>query len=1302
MRSLLCGLLSILLVVNSTLPSFAQAGNPGRAIVRVVSRRPTLLQQGLRIGGRTAGITISGANRQLSRMAANISSGSNRSLSQAVSNLGRSSKNTSVTFRVQQQTFHQVAQMQRQVPQAEQYHQWAKHSQISSLSENFASMSGRTEKQSELFRNEGALAILTKQVDAEQALILNRFYKSDIQRNLFAFTDFSDKSFTSLVSDTSKAPIVKAAQNAFSSASALALTGSAKDAPVLISLYNAAKGTPFEQVATRLTGRGLLKMKAYDAFNAWADPLTQEGEFWLGLTAYARRNHLPVRTHASVGSQSTMEAEGMVAWLEEGNLANGLNADDSLLATESWMALGEQAELKESAALQTVTDASASELPTGSVQVGSVSENILSAPLADLQLAPIRLPVNETPVAQPKVGTPATAAPVPSATTANSGVLYSGLPIFALGRVVKKAWNKVRTLFSKERNGVAQAVTEEPGLHENTVRPVYEPTRPSSVLDSEDAIAFTNYPSNIEVAESGFKLTLENDAAVEHILHHVNLSVDAEIQTAGYNRVVLRQDRIFELRNLTQPAGEMSRFFFELSNANGELYKIASFVTKNPFHRPMRIKLEQKPNRRYSPVILRVEDFDTGNTLNVQASVDAHLVLGKLKDSRPLSAYFGVIPQKVKNGKLLLARDGKIYFEAADGERVLLEGYHLRLPKEESRMWMTAMQSMPETQFNLQIHSTSNKTNFMTYAVSPLRIGTGKAFGPIMSSMGLAPFLATGIPLFVNNGLTVLLGPAMPLLRRLGEANMYRLGVGLYAFASTGALALGLNGFMGVENATALQIGGLIGVLTAMGLGGVLINVTQNNLVSANVGAIKAARSKIGKLRTNATGNTAPTISYLGSRLRQMFSKGNVEMRDSVRYQWLSAFKNVGTFGFLSLPFLFNLASKAMGSSVRADFSLSFWALAGLSTYALAKVLRMPLKDSVPRNATVLQKMVVETEHDLIPAIEKELLKPVGERDFLPLAKRLNEVLKPYARAASYRMPKDQRISEVDLEGKSLERLQKNLLDRGMPEDQAKAAITQLQSSLNTLSRRNVNFRDVMKMKGVKPALGAMTLLTIHELGTASEFAYQVKELAKQQFGTSGDESMAMGMFLTAFFLYGTAFFSRIGGNWIALRTSEGSMYAFSSAMSVLGTSMLIAANGNMPMLFTGAIMATFGMGNFFSQIFEYTMKQAPKFRPELAVLISYTMPLAAGLSAGIHSLAEWGATHGINELGLMTALGALVASFAVCPKMFADSSLIRSAKYYSKKAWTAVKNMFRSKGNPPAGNSTPLTDGMRAGVLKY
>lgn len=1285
MRSLLCGLLSILILFNSALPSLAQVPQLGRTAVSNVRRTPTLLK-GLRVLPVRTTVPTAAAR------GAGVS---------ALGHVARPANTAAVVSNIQRNV---SAQVLSNIP----YENWKKQSTLLAQSSSaqgsqqitaqIFSHAGQLKEQSKLFRNELSFLIVTKQVSAPQIAAAKDFYRRDILHRLSRFSFFKEKDAAAVFSDKSFAPYAKTCQDVLSSAAALALCGEVEDASLLVRLHDAAKNTPFETVATRLTARGLLKIQAYEAFEKWAAPLAQEGEFWLGLEQYIRQNELPVSLHPKASSAVEPHSANWVEWLEAGNVANGLNAEDSLLATQSWMALGKKAEPVSSAVSSSSKPA---DVPAAVQNEPSAAQVSLNASLVlpqeiNLQHSPLRITAPQqaavgqaqtaasaTPAAQ---AAPASTAPTATVETAasNDGILYSGFPIFALAKAGKKVWKKVRGLWHKKQD-VVPSVREEPGLHENTVRPVFEPTAPSTVLEAEDVPGFVNYPSDIEAAESGFKLTLENEQGVEHILRNVDLTIDTTFKIDGYNRLVLKNDNVFELRNLTQPAGEISHFFVELENGAGELYRLAQAVDSLSLYRPIRIKLERKPNVRYTPVFLEVEDFETGVRFNLQATVDKKL-----------------LPENVSQGKLLLTRDGKIYFASADMEPVLLEGFYVRLPKEESPAWTAAMKAIPDTSFNLKIYPTDKKTNFMTYIVSPLRIGTGKAFGPIMSSLGLPSYLATGIPLMINNGLTILLGPAMPILRRLGEANMYRIGVGLYALASTGALALGLNGFMGVENATSLQVGGLIGVLTAMGLGGVFVNVTQNNLVSANVGAIKTARTKLAKFRPDATNNTAPTVSYLANRMKQMFSKGNVQMRDSVRYQWLSAFKNVGTFGFLSLPFFFNMVSSALGSSVRADFSLSFWALAGLSSYALWKVLRMPLKDSVPGNSVVLQKMVVEAEHNLIPLIEQELAKPLGEQNFLPLAKKLSEVLKPYARAVSYRTPKNQRISAIELEARSLERLKATLEARGLPEKQVQTAITELESSLNTLSRRNVNLRDVMKMKGVLSALSAMTFLTVHELGTASEFAYQVKEVAKQHFGGAGDESAATGMFLTAFFLYGTAFFSRIGGNWIALRTSEGSMYAFSSAMSLIGTSMLIAANGNMPVLFTGAMMATFGMGNFFSQVFEYTMKQAPKFRPELAVLIGYTMPLAAGLTAGIHSLAEWGATQGIHELGLMTALGALITSFVACPKMFADSSLVRSAQYYSRKVWTAVKNIFRKNGNPPAANAADCSGKTCATLDKF
>lgn len=1228
MRSLLCGLLSIVLLVNSTTPALAQVVSGGRAVSRSVA------QAGKR------GVT------------------SSRGASHTLANLATGTGQFAAANRALQHTSVQVTHLQQRLSNTVQYQNWLSKTSLSSLA-----VSGQYDRAAQhilslplsqqipLLRNEFVLLHLLEKVSVPQRLKVHRFLREDIQQKLPAFESVAGQSLETVFEENTGKAQAAVCREVLSSAAALAFLGTAEDAGLFVALHQAAAKGPFEEVATRLTGRGLLRLQAYEAFNQWAEPLSQEGEFWLGVAAYARRNRLPVSLHPAVTVRPVQEVPGLAVWLEKGNVLNGLNAKDSIEATEKWLETGRKsARLQETAA--TFHQPSAPLPKEAPVRPDLASFNPLLVS-SNTQITSAVLP-NQPAAVQPAA---AAAAQTPS----NAGVLYSGVPVFALWNKAGRAWNRLSKLWSK-KPVVSLPVEEEPGLHDNTVRPVYERVQPPMGVEADEVQALAEAPGKLEVAESGFKLTFENEEGIEHILSNVDLTIDTAFKTEGYNRIVLKKDAIFELRNLTQPAGKMSHFFFKLSNQNGELYQLASALSQMQLYRPMHIKLESKPNLRYTFSSLNVVDFETGRSFNLQASVDEKL-----------------LPAGTRDGKLLLARDGSIYFAAEGNKPVLLKNFYVRLPKEESGIWMNVLKDNPQMHFNLAISSTRNKTNLMTYVVSPLRIGTGKAFGPIMSSLGLSPFLATGIPLFANNGLTILLGPMMPFLRRIGEANMYRLGVGLYAAASMGALTLGLNGFMGIENATSLQVGGLIGVLLSMGFGGVLINVTQNNLVSRNAGAVKAARGQKNKSWVGDP-TAVPTLAHLGHRFKEVLTARNVEMRDSVRYQWLSAFKNVGTFGFLALPFFFNLASQAVGSSLRADFSLSFWPLAALSSYALYKVLKMPIKDSVPRNTSMLQKIVLETEHDLIARLTKELGKPQADWNFEAIAKQLNGALTPYAYALSHKLGKKQADISIDLEKESLQRIQKGLLAQTALAEKIPQAMEQLQHALDVLGRRNMSPWRVMKMPGVVSSLGAMTLLTVHELGTSSEFAYQVGAVANAKLGLAGADGAATGMFLTAFFLYGSSFFSRIAGNWVALRTSEGSMYAFSSLMSLLGSTLLIAADNSLPLLFTGATMATFGMGNFFSQVFEHTIKQAPKFRPELAVLIGYTMPLGAGLSSGMHALAEWGASQGVSNLGLIASLGALVASFAVCPKMFANSSLIRSAQYYGQKMWQAARNMFIKK----------------------
>ena len=528
----------------------------------------------------------------------------------------------------------------------------------------------------------------------------------------------------------------------------------------------------------------------------------------------------------------------------------------------------------------------------------------------------------------------------------------------------------------------------------------------------------------------------------------------------------------------------------------------------------------------------------------------------------------------------------------------------------------------------------------------------------------------------------------MPFLRRIGDANMYRLGVGMYAMSALSALGLGLNGFSGVENHTLLQVGGLVGVLLGMGFAGTLVNTTQNNLIASNIGVLKSSTKKGTKQKwtTKRQEGENPTVSFLSKRVREVFTTKNVQMRDSVRYQLASAMKNIATLLFIGFPFLFNLANQAIGSSVRADFSLSFWLLGGISLYSLFRILRMPLKDSFPRNAAVLHKMAVEKEAKIIKNIEKDLNENSIEKiDFDEIVRQLNSILGPYARAMAYATKENTKEVAKQLENDSLERIEENLLARGISQEKSTEVIQQIKDSFAAAVKREASLIDIRKKPLVFPALLSMTLLTVHELGTSSEFAYAVKD-SITMLGVNPKEATTLGSFLAALVLYGPSFLFRLAGNWLALRISEGSMYTLSSGASVMGTGLMIASHGNLPMLFAGAILATFGMGNFFSQMYEYTIQLQPKKRAELAVLIGYTMPIAAGITALIHTINTWGTEHGIYGLGLMICQAALIGSFFASPGMFAGSSIMQSFKHYAKQ----IKNVFSKTKTP--NNNVPLT----------
>lgn len=818
---------------------------------------------------------------------------------------------------------------------------------------------------------------------------------------------------------------------------------------------------------------------------------------------------------------------------------------------------------------------------------------------------------------------------------------------------------------------IPSSVEQRQNLDVTEVVPVLTSASEPEVESSEDISPTLRSVPSISVRGTRFKFAME-DAEGEKAISNVNITISEGIKAAEFSRVTISQDGIIELRGAGQEDTPMSRFYFQFSPENGALDTLIKGMQDFP-RNTLHLKLISNKTNSVAQEISK--------QWNKLAHGRVTLASIPLYDSS--KAKFAIawtdtslLPKEcVERGLdgILVVRDDQVFYEDDKGT-YLLKDFYIRLPKEFRNIWAPIMQNNPQQDFSLTVFPTHDKTFIMKYIVPLLQVGTGKAFGPIMSALGLPLFWANGIPLVANNGMPVILSPLMLSLRKYGDANIYRAGIGLYFLSAFLALSLGLNGFMGVENASPVQVGGLIAALLGMGVANVLTRTNQNNLLVQNLGKIETPKAKKQKWVSDHT--QEPTIGFLFKRFKEVLTKKPTEERDTELFQTAAQYKNLGTGVFLAFPFLFNMAAKALGSSARADFSLSFWLLGGVSLYALYQAFKLPLKDTFIRNPQTLERLLRSKEYELLPAAVEELIKPQEEQDLTKIAKELNKIISPLAQAMSFKTQvKEEDICE-GLEWNSVISLGDFLRQEGFTEKQVSQFEAALKEQFDSLSRRNVKYSDVTKTPKMKSALLGMALATTHELGTSIGLAYAINQ-AIAKGGVTGNDNLAFGAFLAAVFMYGFTFYSRGLGKKLIPRMSEGSMYLFSSLCSLVGTGLMIGADGNFVPLLTGAVLTGFGTGNFFSQVYKYTVSLNDKYRPEIAMMISWTMPVAAFLSALVEPAA---AVTGIQGFDLMLCAGALVGSLVATKAMFADSSIVSSAKYY----WKKLTNIFK-KNEPPA-----------------
>lgn len=340
MRALLSILVSLCILVNSTMPAFAQL----RPIVK---------------GATNAEKAAATAAKQTERTVATVTRTMERTLTPALKNVGMSSINRSLStptmiegfgaaqqaqmLRLQESLSHSVQTTPVAVGENTALRSLSSSSPLANPTVNLSDAtpaSGQTATL-QLQGSDHIVNLLKENVSPAQKENALQFYRTDLSKNTPALQAIRGQQAQKVIAKNS--PQAQEVRAAISDAAGIGLLGgNAADAESLIQFHESAANGPFEYEATLITGRSLLRMEAYDAFNTWAAPLKKEGQFWEDLATYAKEKALPVQINVQKGGTAFHVPEEVGTWLKEGSTVNAMSVDGSRAATESWINLGRE------------------------------------------------------------------------------------------------------------------------------------------------------------------------------------------------------------------------------------------------------------------------------------------------------------------------------------------------------------------------------------------------------------------------------------------------------------------------------------------------------------------------------------------------------------------------------------------------------------------------------------------------------------------------------------------------------------------------------------------------------------------------------------------------------------------------------------------------------------------------------------------------------------------------------------------------------------------------------------------------
>ncbi len=1054
-------------------------------------------------------------------------------------------------------------------------------------------------------------------------------------------------SFLSAAQKTPNLKAIKDVRNVLNQASALGLVGSLEQAPTLLNFYKQAQGTVFEDTAALITARGLLRMQAYTQLGAF---LAQNAKkpILSGVSAYVQARNLPVEIPAAL-KNATVPAENasLASFLGEGFLPSRLHADPSAKATELWM---EVTLPQEHPLAQADVSAASQQLqPEIPAQAEAISKETLFSQDIHLVVPQPGGAVNSSYIkGQSTARAVQPASKTENASTSSSGILYSGIPVFSVLNSPKKALARLR----------------------------------KKITQKEENFDRTIFPVSVQSAAG-----VETKAPVL-------FNIGKSLPSAEYDRVVFREDPrfengyIIELHDHGKDPIRMDHFYMALYNQDlGRLVKAAQQAGVS-----LRLKLEHTANVSYETVSKSIYSERTGKVLPLEVSVQLNRPLWSREMKQAFSHWLEAIglpgtysPHVLAEAKLVLRENGEIWMQPKGSSSLvpLPEEYYVRLPKNQVKNLVQMMSRLEGEPLNIVLSPTENRVNIVARDASLTNVSLGKTMGSIVNgSLGIAESHSKSLMFSINYVLPGFASLLTPVLKKYGEKNLLALSLGMSV--SSGVLAT-LGGFYGfVENMTldSVQKGLFVSAMLLMSGASILKQLVSNMLIRANRGEVTLSSASVKKAAAQVEDQTqqqAHGLALIAKRTKEFFTnKSEQSLRDIALYNLSFVYKNVGTLAFLSAPFIIEHGVKGLtGVDLGIDYSASFPLYAVYSSYVMWKILRSKLRDAyTAKNLIQSQQMIanmLKTGGEILATgpVNKAVIDDVARsfKDSLDALAFAHIKLDPSkGKKQLYNNTKEQVLAE----------LEQNLINQHqLSAEQAKDLVEKVAISIKKQENNLGNMWKMIKAPGVPALTTAMTLATVHEFVISSSFSGMMKGLISE-----GE----LANFLIAASLYIPFIVGRLGGNWVSRRISKDSMYLLCSALSAVGTAIMATAGGSVSQAITGAAVASLGVGNFFTQMYDYIMTKYPKHNRELSSILALTM--------GVGGLGAIPAGYFASQVGagipvdLLYAGGMLAASLVLTPGMLKNSSIVKGIADMVRIPWknlkTRVKRFFHRNGDEP------------------